>query len=1511
MDCTGLKGKINLPSTVETIDLGAFGGCSGLTGTLTLPHGVRVLRSAFRGCSGLTEVNIPGDVEFLGDYIFNEAINIKTIYFDGTEDQWDNLTGWYLSVFGYIPGFNCYGKDFCWGMWEDNRYWACKDGTLSIDFVNGAEGAIPGYSTSNPAPWSSYQFQNLTFHGQVTGIGNYAFYGCNGLTSVDLPDSITYIGNGAFQNCQGLTIVELGTGVASIGEKAFADCSQLTDFRVYAGNQNFCSAYGILYNADMSKLVCVPGGLSGSFDVPYGVTTIDKYAFSGCTGLTSVGIPVDVTSIGNSAFSGCTGLTVVYYTGSATQWKAIKMGTSNTPLTNAKILYDYLIPIVQGPCGENLKWMLTEGGALHITGEGAIPDFSPENPAPWSSYQFSSLVIEGYVTRIGNYAFQNHSELANVDFTNRVKSIGTNAFAGCTTLAKVEYSGSPEEQRVIAIAEGNEPLVNANWICRTVWITGAQDLGKGLTSGQSTQLTARMMPEGTVVTPKKWVLPEEYRPYATLSSSGVITAKDVSEKVRITVWAEAGNGWAGMSFYILPRVASLTIDQGSALTVDMDESATLNLTATTIPEDASNKVTWSTSDKKIATVDGNGLITLLKPGTVTIKATSTDGSKKFASMKLTVYYLDKAKKLTAKAEVPAIGLQPGQTATVTVSGSSQLEQSKLYFSIPASQQNIATVDECTGVVTAGTTPGTATVTATLRDDPLERAATVDVKVVAMQAEALELSADVDEAAQVKENTVILDAKNVSNSLYTFTVSAQAMDYASNWVDTRNVTWVSGNNAIATVKANTDGTATVTVKKGASGECAITATAKDLGKVSAQLWLSVRDYAPRLETSSPAMNLYQSSSVDVALMESYGNTIDSVSVDDNFDAAWKTGVLTLTARDGVKKGTYTQTLNVTCANGETYAYTLKIKVTETEPTVTIKQSGKYNLFYTDGAAVFTVDAKGAAVADVCVIAGDFSGAFADGVLHLTCDGIANPSKKITLEIKVEGWEKKVEKTVTLATVTTAPKLKLSTASSIINTNYDKKFTSFQVLSGTGVLPFAERDVSYSGNFADFTMDADTITLTLNGTKGGTAILNIQKANWVKPVKLTHKVTVQTAMPTLKLGATTFKLNNVFPELGTETTVSLSQGNLTLSDVEITAKTAGSENLEVAYENGRITAKIKDGKTVKAGTYTYTCTGVVDGITLKAVTLKVTVSATNPKVKLDATTFKLNRYLAGQESISTKVTVPAGYTLNGFTGTEGTPLSYADGYLTACLEEGNVGGTYILYPIVTPDGGSEAVTLSTKITVKVNTYKNMVVSATVTTKGKLDTLNPNSAITCTVKLKNCAGSISGISLSGQDGDLFHAETNESGNVLLTLKEGVDYATNKTYRVTLEMVACGKNVSANISFKVTQSALKVTASPATVTCYQATGSVTTTLTITSPATAQIADVALDSKTTAAFRKALGEDGLHFDAETGKLTLTLQTPGLLTPGKSYTVYLNVTPQGNAENVKPTQVKLTVKVKS
>ena len=158
---------------------------------------------------------------------------------------------------------------------------------------------------------------SVTIPSSVTVIDDDAFRE-SGLTSVTIPDSVTAIGIQAFFNCTALASVTMGNSVTTIGTWAFAGCTALTSIYVDAGNPNYLSSNGVLYNKAKTTLIQYPAGLSAiSFIIPASVTTIGTLAFGGCTALTSITIPNSVTTIGSSAFAN-TGLTSVVIPDSVT-----------------------------------------------------------------------------------------------------------------------------------------------------------------------------------------------------------------------------------------------------------------------------------------------------------------------------------------------------------------------------------------------------------------------------------------------------------------------------------------------------------------------------------------------------------------------------------------------------------------------------------------------------------------------------------------------------------------------------------------------------------------------------------------------------------------------------------------------------------------------------------------------------------------------------------------------------------------------------------------------------------------------------------------------------------------------------------------------------------------------------------------------------------------------------------------------------------------------------------------
>ena len=139
----------------------------------------------------------------------------------------------------------------------------------------------------------------LTHRYHVTEIGEWAFYECDGITSVTIPNSVKTIGEWAFLRCTALQSIDIPASVTTIGEGAFAGCKALQSIDIPAS---------VTTIRERAFAGC---GALQSIHIPASVKTIRQWAFAGCGALQSIHIPASVTTIREVAFWECTGLKTV------------------------------------------------------------------------------------------------------------------------------------------------------------------------------------------------------------------------------------------------------------------------------------------------------------------------------------------------------------------------------------------------------------------------------------------------------------------------------------------------------------------------------------------------------------------------------------------------------------------------------------------------------------------------------------------------------------------------------------------------------------------------------------------------------------------------------------------------------------------------------------------------------------------------------------------------------------------------------------------------------------------------------------------------------------------------------------------------------------------------------------------------------------------------------------------------------------------------------------------------
>ena len=247
----------------------------------------------------------------------------------------------------------------------------------------------------------------------ITGIGNWAFYDCDSMSTVGIPQSVSSIGDEAFYRCDNMSTIEIPQSVTTIGDGVFDFCKSLIAIEVDSGNLSYQSLEGVLYSGDGTTLICCPPGNERSeYTIPDGVMTIGSLSFGMCRNLTSVEIPSSVQTIASQAFLDC-GI------------QTIRIPANVTWMTHAPFSYCGSLRYIEVDSG-NPNYKSVDG--VLFTKDGTVLICCPaENDR-------TTYTIPEGVTRIDSFALTSCGRLTGVEIPESVNSIGGNAFQSCWSL---------------------------------------------------------------------------------------------------------------------------------------------------------------------------------------------------------------------------------------------------------------------------------------------------------------------------------------------------------------------------------------------------------------------------------------------------------------------------------------------------------------------------------------------------------------------------------------------------------------------------------------------------------------------------------------------------------------------------------------------------------------------------------------------------------------------------------------------------------------------------------------------------------------------------------------------------------------------------------------------------------------------------------------------------------------------------------------------------------------------
>jgi hypothetical protein len=455
-------GKLTIPEkangyVVEKVGDYAFYSCK--ISEVVLPEGLTSIGAwAFANCP-ITSVTLPSTLTFIGSNAFTK---LETIYsyvinpFELSEKAFnyinyqvaggDGTTYYYYKPTLYVPygTKDKYASTPSWNHFMDNgeRIFEMEDGG---NVYNDGDSFI-----AKSAEGIEIKFVVVSASDKTCKVGDPASKRPNYLCAIDqsttgnitVPSEVNgykvvEIDDRAFFGCNNLTGIVIPNTVTSIGWQALSYCSSLSSISVAEGNEVYDSRGNC--NAIISKPNNVLWFGCMNTVIPDGVTQINSYAFLGSTGLKDINIPNTVKAIAYGAFGNCSSLSKIFIPKSIISIDVYVFHGCNS-MTSMKVDEANTVYDSRNNCNAILETSRNE------IISACKKTFIPSDTRSIGLYAFSGvsdierITIPEGVTDIKSSAFTECPDLVSVSLPSTLKNIGFHTFRDCPSLKDITFS---------------------------------------------------------------------------------------------------------------------------------------------------------------------------------------------------------------------------------------------------------------------------------------------------------------------------------------------------------------------------------------------------------------------------------------------------------------------------------------------------------------------------------------------------------------------------------------------------------------------------------------------------------------------------------------------------------------------------------------------------------------------------------------------------------------------------------------------------------------------------------------------------------------------------------------------------------------------------------------------------------------------------------------------------------------------------------------------------------------